>query len=784
MYEVRLSVRQLVEFLLRSGNLESGSAGSALDRAAEGARIHRRLQREGGEGYRAEVHFSHTEDWEDLRYTVEGRADGIFEEDGQTVIDEIKTVSVPLASLPEDGFLLHWAQAKCYAWFYASEQECGQVGVRLTYCHAETGELSRLQRVFTFQELSVFYRDLLEKYAPWARFRRDWTQLRGETIRKLPFPFDAYRRGQRPLAASVYRAIRDENRLFCQAPTGVGKTMSTLFPAIKAMGEDLTSRIFYLTAKTITRQAAADALAVMRSKGLRVKSVIFTAKEKICCLDTPECTPLTCPRAAGHFDRVNEALYALLTSGDHLDREAIAEAAERFGVCPFELSLDLSEWCDIIICDYNYLFDPVVSLKRYFSEGKTDFTFLIDEAHNLPERGREMYSAELSKSSVLELKREFGKQEKSMNRLLNTLNRAMLDLRPLCEETGQSDMEKIPEEFLRKVQQFSSRCEEWLEEHREDSKRKLVLPLWFEVRFFLRIAELYGPEYVTQLFHKGSEVRIRLFCMDPARFLDEALNKGRAGILFSATLFPLPYFVSVIGGGESPKTLAVPSPFPPENFFLLLADRVSTRYVDRESSLPEVARLIGSFASAGKGNYIAYFPSYEYMEKARNRVQEEYPQLQIVSQARSMSEEEREAFLALFSEENEGTLLGFCVMGGIFSEGIDFYGDRLVGAVIVGVGLPKVNRRQELLREYYEKERGDGFSFAYRFPGMNKVMQAAGRVIRSETDRGAVLLIDSRFSQQSYRSLFPAHWPEPYRVRNEEELSSCLDAFWRKDWKD
>ena len=778
MEEIKLSVRRLVEFLLRSGNLDSDSGGNALERAAEGAKIHRRLQKEAGEGYQAEVFFSHRENFEDLCFRVEGRADGIFEENGLPVIDEIKTFSLPLASLPADGVQVHWAQAMCYAHFYAVSRECDPVAVRLTYCQTETQELRRLTRTFSAAQLSDFYQDLLAQYAPWARFRLEWDSLRRETIQAMPFPFEAYRKGQRTLAGEVYRAIRDEKRLFCQAPTGVGKTISTLFPAVKAMGEELTSRIFYLTAKTVTRQAAADALAVMRRKGLRLKSVVLTAKEKICCQESPECTPSACPRAAGHFDRVNKALYDLLMQSDHFDRETLERTAELHQVCPFELSLDLSEWCDAVICDYNYLFDPVASLKRYFSEEKTNFTFLIDEAHNLPERGREMYTAELCKSDVLALKKEIGKQDKSIGKMLTSLNTAMLALRSLCGETGQAESAEIPEDFLHALYRFSVKCEEWLEMHREHPLRRQLLPLWFDVRFFLRISELYGPEYITQLRHRGSEIIIRLFCRDSARFLDESMGKGRASILFSATLSPLPYFVSVLGGGEEAKTLSIPSPFPKENLLLLLADQISTRYADRQRSLPEVAQMIGAFARAGNGNCIAYFPSYQYMEQAKSLVEEKFPDLQIVCQGRNMEEKERESFLSLFSEENSKPLLGFCVMGGIFSEGIDFYGNRLVGAVIVGVGLPQVNRRQELLREYYEQERGDGFSFAYRFPGMNKVMQAAGRVIRSEQDRGSVLLIDSRFSQPSYRRLFPQHWDLPRRVRRSEEISGLLQEFW------
>lgn len=779
MTEIRISVRRLVEFLLRSGNLESGEGVVSYERALEGARIHRRLQKEAGDSYRAEVPFSHTEEWEKIRYTVEGRADGLFEEDGVPVIDEIKTVSLPLSRLPRGGDPLHWAQAKCYAYFYACDAQAERVAVRLTYCQAESGELLRLQQPFEAGELADFFHGLLHQYAPWARFRCEWRETRDASAKALAFPFPQFRPGQRQMAAAVYRAVRDGKRLFCQAPTGVGKTISTLFPAVKAMGEGLAGQIFYLTAKTVAGRAAAGALNTMRTHGLHLKSVHLTAKEKICCLETPSCTPLSCPRALGHYDRINEALYEILTSADCLDREAVSRAAEAHRVCPFEMALDLSEWCDVIVCDYNYLFDPTVNLKRYFSEKKGDYVFLIDEAHNLPDRGRDMYTAELAKSEVLALRRQAGKGEKSLWAMLGRLNSALLALRSFCGEDGTASLPEIPEDLLPALRLFSLQCGEWLESHREHPLRHETLSLWFSVRFFLRIADLYGPEYVTQLRHRGSEVIVRLLCLDASRFLDASMAKGRAAVLFSATLSPPAYFVSVLGGGEEARTLSVPSPFPPENLLLLQADRISTRYADRAASVEPVAALIRSFARGSGGHTIAFFPSYEYMESVADRVVADDPELETVRQGRNMSEEDRAAFLDRFSSGPSGVLLGFCVMGGVFAEGVDLVGNRLSGAVIVGVGLPKVSRRQELLRAYYERERGDGFSYAYRYPGMNKVMQAAGRVIRSETDRGAVLLIDSRFSQWGYRSLFPAHWQPPVPVRTAEEVSRALRAFYQ-----
>ena len=564
--------------------------------------------------------------------------------------------------------------------------------------------------------------------------------------------------------------------------------MSTLFPALKAMGEEKGERIFYLTAKTITRQAAEEALARLRQNTadsetpLRLKAVTLTAKDKICPLAERNCTPQGCPRADGYYNRVNDALYEFLSARDIFTRADIEAFAEERRLCPFEFSLDLTNWCDCIVCDYNYLFDPVVSLKRFFAEGG-DFIFLVDEAHNLVDRSREMYSASLHKSAVYGVKKALGKAHRRLSAALTKTNREFIALRRRCEEaeTRALTLPKGVPELEKQLVRLCAACEGWLEEHREGELYTEVLALYFDVRFFLRIAEEYDEKYTALVFASGSEVCVRLLCLDAAPFLEDSLALGRAGILFSATLTPAEYFIRTLGGGEKAKAIGLRSPFAPERLFLAAADTVSTKYADRERTREAVCRLIGAAVNTKAGNYLVFLPSYQYLRDVSDEFAMIYPEIPLAVQEIGMDEAAREAFLAQFSAQQTKTLVGFCVLGGIFAEGIDLVGDRLIGSIIVGVGLPQIGPEQDALRDYYEATLGEGFAYAYQYPGMNKVLQAAGRVIRTETDRGLVLLIDSRYRTARYRRLFPPHWAQLQSVESPEQLARMLAGFWNAE---
>lgn len=777
---MRLSVRELVEFILRDGDIDNRSADP--DSMAEGSRIHRRIQKEQGDQYEAEVSLSLTTEYEGITYTVEGRADGILTTDEGVLVDEIKTTALLLEEIDGEN-RLHWGQALCYAYIIALQRSLPRLDVQLTYCRRETGEIRRFARPYTFEQLETFYMDLLFQYQMWAEMQEDWNQVRDTSIRALPFPFSAYRPGQRQLAASVYRTVRDEGQLFCQAPTGIGKTISTLYPAVKALGEGHTDKIFYLTAKTITRQATMDACKNMAGQGLRLRTIILTAKDKICfCRDAEgnrngECNPDGCPYAKGHFSRVNDALYDLLGSCDFYSRSVVEACAERHRVCPFELQLDATLWCDCIVGDYNYLFDPQVYLRRFFDFPRGGYTFLIDEAHNLVDRAREMYSAALNKAAVWAVKKSLNKKD-DLARALSALNRAFLALRDGDAEERVVTQAEAVDTLLPPLNRVADETVLWLKQHPGAPQEEAVLSLYFDVLRYLKIADLYDGRYRSLITFSKKDVTVKQFCIDPAALLAGCLSKGRAAVFFSATLTPMSYYQELFGAREEAQSLLLPSPFPRDNLCLLVGDRVSTRYQDRTDSIEPVARMIGAAVQAKKGNYMVFFPSYAYMRAVYDVFTALFPEQRTVRQTTDMKEAEREAFLNQFEVEPAESLLGFCVLGGIYSEGIDLRGDRLIGSIVVGVGLPQICPEQEVVRAYFEEQNHMGFAYAYQIPGMNKVHQAAGRVIRGETDRGLVLLIDDRFTSFSYRRLFPAHWNGFQVVRAPEAVSRRMTDFW------
>lgn len=778
--EIRISVRALVEFILREGDLDNRRTGKAdLQAMQAGGRLHRKIQRRMGAGYAAEVPLKITVPMKGFDCVVEGRADGIFAEDGTEWIDEIKGVYRDL-NLIEQPVGVHLAQALCYAYIYAAQHDLPQMGVQLTYGNLETEELKMFRETRSREELEEWFHRLMREYEKWAAFQFEWKKIRKESIRPLEFPFP-YREGQKELAAGVYRTIARKKRLFIQAPTGVGKTISTVFPAVKAVGEELGDRIFYLTAKTVTRTVAEEAFRILRGSGLRMKTVTLTAKEKLCVCGETLCNPENCPYAGGHFDRINDAVFELLTKGpDELSREVLLAQAHKHRVCPFELSLDTASWTDGVICDYNYVFDPNVRLKRFFAEGiKGEYLFLIDEAHNLVERGREMFSASLCKEDFLELKRKLKGRYRKAERCLERCNKYLLSLKKECD-TWQ--LHEDVGAFVLQLLSLSTELDRIREEGTEPELQQEILDFWFQIRDFLNTADRLDENYViySELGADG-RFRLKLYCVETAKALRECLDKGNAAIFFSATLLPMPYYKHLLGE-EDDYAVYARSPFSPDKRLLLLGQDVSSRYTRRNHTEYErMADWLAVMAGGKKGNYLAFFPSYRMMLDVYDIFEEKYGDcVDCVLQKSGMKEEEREAFLGRFEEkEQEKSLLGFCVLGGIFSEGIDLKREALIGAAVVGTGLPLVCHEREILRGYYEEREMDGFAYAYQYPGMNKVLQAAGRVIRTDEDRGVILLLDDRFLGSEYRRLFPLEW-ESCQVCRLEDAGKRIEEFWEE----
>ncbi len=868
LFQIHISVRGLVEFLLRSGDIDNRTGGGELSAMQEGSRIHRLIQGKMGPDYSAEVPLYFSCKNEKYILLVEGRADGIIVNDEGVTIDEIKGTYRKLEHMTEP-VPVHLAQAKCYAYMYGMDNQPETIRVRLTYCNLDTEEIRYFYQDYDFKELESWFLQLIKDYSVWAELKCDQYTGRQKSISELEFPFD-YREGQKELAIQVYQTIANKKKLFLEAPTGVGKTISTVFPAIKAIGVGKAEQLFYLTAKTITRTVAQETFELLREKGLKFRSITLTAKEKICFMEKADCNPVACEYAKGHYDRVNEALFALLSEQEVLSRTVIEEYAHKYKVCPFELTLDATLFADAIICDYNYVFDPNVRLQRFFADGiQGSYIFLIDEAHNLLERGREMYSATLKKDDFMTLRRELKKTimsemtvknkhksitgqmlldlsgaiitedmgvsdettEKSENdppedmtheltdeltadvtsdMTLDTLyftsgkknrgaaksilvrngyadrmiaqlekcNKVLLEMKRVCE--GGMIVEEI-DEFIKPLNRLYAAFSDYLEE-REQNKPEvvdLILEFFFETAHFLDMYEIMDKNYVKYVQNgDDGEFIIKLFCVNPGENLKSCMKKAVSTILFSATFLPIQYYKKLLGGENEDYEVYAKSVFDPSKQGIFIADDVTSKYTRRsESEYHRIAEHIDGIIHAREGNYIVFCPSHAFMHALYDIYSEDMarPGEECIMQLENMSEEDREDFLELFSLENR--LTAFCVLGGIFSEGIDLKKDKLIGSIIVGTGLPQVCFERELLKVHFSEEGEDGFDYAYRFPGINKVLQAAGRVIRTENDKGVVALLDERFLQISYMKLYPQEWKVCRRV-NVNNIGRAAQEFW------
>lgn len=809
--QIKVSVRNLVEFIMRSGSIDTSQSGiSDPSLMAQGTKIHKKIQNSMGINYSSEVTLCHTSiieyEGEEFEICVDGRADGIIkpdesvsasksylkDEDGEFedrslyIIDEIKGVVREVDTINKP-VREHIGQAKCYAYFYAVDNNLEDIKIRITYCNLE----NELKRYFTYKynmdELKEWYKKLLWEYAKWAKMQLDWRRKRDESITKLEFPFE-YRQGQRDLVASVYTSIVREKKIYIEAPTGIGKTISTVFPSVKAMGGGLISKIFYLTAKTITRTAAQNTFSILERNGLLIKTVIITAKEKICFLDDkPECNPVACDFADGHFDRINDAVYDMIIHENNITRDVICEYAKKHKVCPYEMSLDASLWTDAIICDYNYAFDPDVCLKRYFvNDKKNDYVFLIDEAHNLVERARSMYSASIVKEDFLKIKGYVKNISEHVTKELAACNKILLTYKRNCEDCEVISMGETGSLYmalLRLVAQLDKLMSYRVNYEGSDE----VLDFYFKIRKFLNTYMYIDENYIIyEDYDENDNFNITIQCMNPSVRLKEYLEKGKCAVFFSATLLPVNFYKEQLSAKEDDYAVYVPSPFDKKNRLIMIGRDVSTKYSRRsDREYEKISDYIMEFSTAKMGNYLVFFPSYKMMEDIYNKITFRYPFLihEIVMQTSDMCEEQREEFLDNFRKNPDKTHIGFCVMGGIYSEGIDLTGNRLIGAVIVGTGLPMVCNERELFRGYYDDINGKGFDYAYLFGGMNKVMQSAGRVIRTKDDTGCILLLDERFLTNSYTSLFPREW-WPYSAVNVGQMKKMMEKFWNENTGD
>lgn len=791
---VKISVRTLVEFILRCGDINVGGRGVRDTEAMQkGSKIHRKIQNSMGGDYKAEVALAQEipMEREGIAFTlvVEGRADGIFTREERTVIDEIKGTYLDVLKL-EEPFMIHEAQAKCYGYIYALQNQLNEIEIQMTYANLDEEDIKRFQNVYPMDVLTKWFEDLVNEYAKWAVWQIKWEEERNTTIKQVDFPFP-YREGQKNLVTGVYKTILRSKKLYIEAPTGVGKTMSTVFPTVKAMGQGLVEKIFYLTAKTITRTVAEEAFHILRDKGMNLKVITLTAKDKICILDKPDCNPNSCERAKGHFDRVNDAIYDMLVSEHEISRELVEQYAIKHCVCPVEMALDVTLWADAIICDYNYAFDPRVFLRRFFqNEKKHDYCFLVDEAHNLVERAREMYSASLIKDDFLAVKNIVKFRSKKLEKKLSACNRKLLLMKKEWEEAKAGGLAYEPgalvDQFIITVMNALTEFDIFLNEYLEFEERDKVLDLYFAIFHFLNMYEIMNDKYKVYInVNEEGHFFVKLQCMDPSDNIKVCLDKGRSAVFFSATFLPIQYYKDQLAGTADDYAIYAPSPFDVNKRRIFVARDVSTKYTRRNFvEYEKIVKYIYEFVMRKKGNYLLFFPSYQYMRTIYDLMEglewkERFQDCEYFVQSQYMTEREREEFLESFTADANVCRLGFCVMGGIFSEGIDLKQDRLIGTVIVGTGLPMVCDDRELFRAYYQEREEKGFEYAYLYNGMNKVLQSAGRVIRTTEDVGTILLLDERFTTSAYTTLFPHEW-YPYEIVSLSSLKERLDDFWKQ----
>ncbi|WP_394219310.1 helicase C-terminal domain-containing protein [Halobacillus trueperi] len=754
--QMTISVRDLVSYVYRTGSIdERFQTNTAL---VEGTAIHQEVQKKYKEKDESEVFLEYEFYQEEVNLKVQGRCDGLLDTEEGPVIDEIKSTSRDLDEIDDTTYPLYWAQAKGYAFIYAAKEELQKIQVQLTYVQKRTKDKKRILRTFTYEELHQFMHETVSEYTSYARILLHIREQKEKTVPDLNFPFPSYRDGQRKLAGSVYRTIEEKRNLFAQAPTGIGKTISTLFPAIKALQLEGLERIYYLTAKTITRATAEEALLKMQEMGLKLRSVTLTAKDKICFQEETICQPDYCEFADGYYDRINGAIVDILLHETQMTRSVIESYARKHKVCPFEFSLDLTDVSDVVIGDYNYIYDPRVSLKRLMPDRKKKTALLVDESHNLVERAREMYSASITKQSYESVAAEWEGEEDHLVKVAEAIGKDLERFYSPTEEFLQ--LEQVPGELEENMERFLSEAESLLQENTEGERSERLVDVYFQSQRFLKILEYVDEHYrlLGESTREGDFV-LKLFCLDPSHVLRETTKTFRSGVFFSATLSPFAYYKEMLGGTKDDYILHLPSPYDSSQIDVMITP-LSTRYKSREKTVGELTKRLYDQVELHEGNHLFFFPSYHYMEMVYREFKNVFP-VDAVMQERGMDEERREDFLAQFEEG--GRLVGFAVLGGIFSEGVDLRGDRLNGVAVVGIGLAPRSFEKELIKEYFNQKGRNGYDYAYVYPGMNKVLQAGGRLIRSEEDHGSIQLVDDRFLSRKYLQLLPDDWGN-YRI--------------------
>ncbi|MBR2388673.1 MAG: ATP-dependent DNA helicase [Clostridia bacterium] len=736
----------------------------------------------------------------DLYYTVSATADAVCKLKGQTRVDMVVTVNnYGFFAPPKTAWLSY---LKCCALFVAKRDGLSQISLRLYIVlnDSEKDAVKHFDYFYGADELEKSFVKLLNKVNFRGVHSYEKARKAIPSAANALFPYDELREGQEMMIKETYSSIKQGHGLFLQAPTGTGKTVAALYPSVRALGNGLVDKIFYLTSKASTRREAFRGAAKLFEAGAMLRTIVIGAKEQVCMCParmfnnngTSHCNPDECSYAKDYYVKVEGAIRELLESGHGYTVRQISMVAKKYEVCPYELSLDLSELCDIIICDYNYVFDPSVYFRRYFSADaikKNKYVFLVDEAHNLADRAREMYSSTLESKMFSKLNERFADDDKELKGIFLELLGVFYTHRAFCGDTFVVDKDGIERgyyvsntllsQFLSALESFKKKCEAFLKKNKDHLLFSELNAVLSETRKYLLVAEFFDNRFYNCIYAEGENTAVRIFCLDPSYILSKIQKRARSTIFFSATLTPLDYFKEILGGDKNSEHISLPSAFDPSNLCIAVAGYVSMRYSDRSDNVAKYVSIIAATVSRKAGNYIAYFPSYECMLKVYTAFKEKYRDVDTVIQSKNMTLEQKEKFLEFFKNDEGVLRIGFCVLGGSFSEGVDLPGARLIGTVIFGVGLPGLSSEKNIIRDYYDNRGESGYDYAYTFPGMNNVLQAAGRVIRTESDRGVVVLADDRYCEEKYSSLFPEHLSDIKKANSARELAEIIQNFWK-----
>ena len=768
--QVKVSITDLVRLSCTTGDLiNTGPAGPT---ALQGQRAHKKLQGERSEQMQAEVKLEAEVEVDGWSLRLGGRVDLLDDTSNPPHIIEIKSCLAPPAKLPQSSKDQHWAQLYFYGFCqFTNSPDLQNIKLSLHWINLSDDSLTEDDRTLQREEVFEFCSAAIARFLQLHTLVHAHQQTALASAKNMTFPFGDFRPGQRNMATAVYRSIRDKGYLLSEAPTGIGKTISTLFPAIKAYGEGHTQRIFYLTAKNSGRQAADQAVKSLRQSGLEICSVQLSAKKQLCHCSNGTCERTEeghCPLTLGFFDRLPEAREELIKL-KHIDTAALDAAAHKHQLCPFELSLQLIPWMDVVICDYNYVFDPLVRLTQVV-ENSREISLLIDEAHNLVDRARSMYSAELS----LQDSRAAEKISKAQPRLAKSFASVGRAIKRATEDAKSTTAEELsPATVSRAVVKSISAFDESL----DGAPLPPDLGEWFKALYrYATIDELYGEHHRALASQQNKDRQVKLACLNATDKLEASFKSFQSVVCFSATLSPSSVYQTSLGLPAESQHQHLPSPFDPSQLGCYLCSDIDTRFAARQASTPTLIRIIEQLYRAKPGNYLVFFPSYAYLNDTLTAFAELHPDIPLVAQTRTSDPDERETFRQHFAQAGE--LLGFAILGGVYSEGVDFVGDSLLGTVIVGTGLSAVSTEQQLIQADFDRLGLDGFDYAFKYPGMTRVLQAAGRVIRSETDKGVIVLADRRFSQTFYKQLMPSLW-QVRHLSDHRELQGQLDNFWQ-----